>query len=118
MLNFGSIWAATQPNFSLSPHISSFIVMRQTVMSTWPRLAQHGHRLPVVTATEGVTQVTVRLLLVGVVLVVATVVLVVQLLSTLAGLTLSTLAVDVVGTLGLGEPVNFTASDAGEELLG
>lgn len=59
-----------------------------------------------------------RFLLVGVVLVVLAVVLVVELLDVLPGLALGLLTVDEVGTLGLGETVNLTASEAGEELLG
>ena len=57
------------------------------------------------------------LLLVRVVLVVLAVVLVVQLLGVLAGLALGLLAVNVVGTLGLGKAVDLTASEAGEEFL-
>lgn len=68
--------------------------------------------------TEAVLEVAVRLLLLRVVLVVAAVVLVVELLGVLPGLTLGLLAVDEVGTLSLGEAVDFTASEAGEELLG
>ena len=80
-------------------------------------------RYSVVVAAEAVTaeallEVAVRLLLLRVVLVVATVVLIVELLGVLPGLTLGLLTVDVVGALGLGETVDFTASEAGEELLG
>lgn len=69
-------------------------------------------------AAEALLQVTVRLLLVRVVLVLATVVLVVELLGVAPGVTLGLLAVNVVGTLGLGETVDLTASEASEELLG
>ena len=58
------------------------------------------------------------LLLVRVVLVLAAVVLVVKLLGVAPGVTLGLLAVNVVGTLGLGETVDLTASEASEELLG
>jgi hypothetical protein len=77
-------------------------------------------RLVVVTAevaAEALLKVTVRLLILGVVLVVLAVVLVVELLGVLAGLALSLLAVNVVGTLGLGKTVDLAASEAGEELL-
>jgi len=47
-----------------------------------------------------------------------TVVLVVHLAGILAGLTLGTLAVDVVGALGLAELVDLTTGDAREHLLG
>jgi hypothetical protein len=60
----------------------------------------------------------VGLLLVGVVLVVLAVVLVVELLGVLLGLVLGLLAVEEVFALGLGEAVDFTTSEAGEELLG
>lgn len=66
---------------------------------------------------EALLKVAVGLLLVRVVLVVLAVVLVVELLSVLLGLTLGLLAVDEVGTLGLGKAVDLTASEAGEELL-
>lgn len=59
-----------------------------------------------------------RLLLVRVVLIVLAVVLIVHLLGVLRGLALGTLAVDVVGALGLAELVDLTASEAGDELLG
>jgi len=68
-------------------------------------------------AAEALLEVSVGLLLVGVVLVVLAVVLVVELLSVLASLTLGLLAVDEVGALGLGETVDLTTSEAGEELL-
>lgn len=59
-----------------------------------------------------------RLLLVGVVLVLAAVVLVVELLGVASGVTLGLLAVDVVGAFGLSETVDLTASKASKELLG
>jgi hypothetical protein len=59
-----------------------------------------------------------RWLLVGVVLVVVAVVLIVQLLATVACLTLGALAVDVVGTTSLGEPVDLSSGETGEEFLG
>jgi hypothetical protein len=68
-------------------------------------------------AAEALLEVTVRLLLLRVVLVVLAVVLVVELLGVLAGLALGLLAVNVVGTLGLGKAVDLTASEAGEEFL-
>lgn len=74
-------------------------------------------RLPVV-VLELVAELTVRLLLVGVVLVVATVVVVVEGLSALLGLVLGTLTVNVVGTLGLSKAVNLTGSETGKEFLG
>jgi hypothetical protein len=74
--------------------------------------------LPAVTTAEGVAEVVVGLVLVGVVLVLAAVVVIVELLSTLLGLVLGALAVDVVGALGLGELVNLATGDAGQELLG
>ena len=67
--------------------------------------------------TEVVLHLTVRAVLVGVEVVVVAVVLVVELLGILAGLALGLLAVDVVGTLGLGKTVDLTASETGEELL-
>lgn len=56
-------------------------------------------------------------LLVWVVLVLAAVVRVVELLSLASSLVLGLLAVDVVGTLGLSETVDLTASEASEKLL-
>lgn len=50
-------------------------------------------------------------------LVLTTIVLIIQLLSILLGVTLSLLAVDVVGTLGLGEPVDFGAGETGKQFL-
>jgi fluoride ion exporter CrcB/FEX len=58
-----------------------------------------------------------RLLLVRVVLVLATVVLVVELLGVTPGVTLGLLAVNVVGALGLGETVDLTTGEASEELF-
>lgn len=58
------------------------------------------------------------LLLVWVVLVLATVVLVVELLGALLGLVLGLLAVEEVLALGLGESVDLGTGEAGEELLG
>jgi len=69
-------------------------------------------------AAEALLQVAVGLLLVRVVLVLVTVVLVVELLGVAPGVTLGLLAVNVVGTLGLGETVDLTAGEASEELLG
>ena len=77
------------------------------------------HLVPVTTevATEALLKVTVGLLLLRVVLVVLAVVLVVELLCILAGLALGLLAVDEVGTLGLGKTVDLTTGETGEELL-
>jgi hypothetical protein len=58
------------------------------------------------------------LLLAGVVLVVVAVVLVIQVLGVASGIVLGTLAVDEVGSLGLGQLVNLGGSEASEELLG
>lgn len=65
-------------------------------------------------AVEGL----VAVLGVGVVLVLATVVLVVHLLSVPLSVALGLLAVDPVSALGLGELVDLAADEAGEELLG
>ena len=73
--------------------------------------------LPVV-VTEVLLKVSWWSLLVWVVLVLAAVVRVVELLSLASSLVLSLLAVDVVGTLGLSETVDLTASETSEELLG
>lgn len=85
-------------------------------------VSPEGRHLVVVAAAEAVTteallEVAVGLLLLRVVLVVATVVLVVELLGVLPSLTLGLLAVDEVGALGLGKAVDLAASETGEELL-
>ena len=59
-----------------------------------------------------------RVLLVRVVVLLVTVVLVVELAGLLLGLALGLLAVDEVGTLGLGETVDFTTSESGDGLFG
>ena len=56
--------------------------------------------------------------MVGVVLLTASVVLVVELLAPLLGLVLSTLLVNEVHALGLGEPVSLESGKAGKHLLG
>lgn len=71
-----------------------------------------------VVPTKALLQMAMRLLLVRVVLIVVAIVLVVKLLSPLPGLVLRLLAIDVVGALCLGQAVDFTASEAGEELFG
>lgn len=53
-----------------------------------------------------------------VLVVVVAVVLIVELFAATLGLTLGLLAVDVVGALGLGEPVDLSTSEAGDQLLG
>lgn len=53
-----------------------------------------------------------------IILILAAVVLVVQLLAAVPGLALGALAVDVVGALGLGELVDLSTGETGEELLG
>ena len=77
------------------------------------------HLVPVTTevTAEALLEVSVGLLLLGVVLVVLAIVLVVELLGVLAGLALGLLAVDEVGTLGLGKAVDLTTGETGEELL-
>lgn len=69
-------------------------------------------------ATEVILEMTWWVLLVRVVLFLVTVVLVVEVAAAAFGLTLSLLAVDVVGALGLGEPVDLSTSEASEELFG
>jgi len=81
-----------------------------------PQLSRRS-RLPALLWTKLVLKRLWRRL-VGVVLVVATVVLVVHLLSLFTGLALGTLAVDVVGTLGLAELVDLAAGKSGYDLLG
>lgn len=58
------------------------------------------------------------LLLVGIILILSTVVLVVELVGVLTSLALQLLAVVEVLALGLGEPVDLGAGEASEELLG
>lgn len=69
-------------------------------------------------STKLLLEVLVGTLVVGVVLVLATVVLVVHLLGVAAGIALGTLAVNVVGALGLAELVDLRTREAGQELLG
>lgn len=79
-----------------------------------PCYKQH---LPVV-VTEVLLEVSWWSLLAWVVLVVAAVVRVVELLSLALGLALGLLAVDIVGTLGLGKTVDLAAGETSKELLG
>lgn len=63
-------------------------------------------------------QLVVRSLPLRVVILLAAIVLVVELLGSLLGLVLGLLTVDIVGTLGLGETVDFHTSKGGDGLLG
>lgn len=58
-----------------------------------------------------------RLLLPRIILILVAIVLIVQVLRAALGLVLSLLAVVVVLALGLGEPFDFGAREAGEEFL-
>jgi hypothetical protein len=58
------------------------------------------------------------LLLARIVLLVAPVVMLIHVLGVPLRIPLGLLAVDVIGALGLGEAVNFTAGETREELLG
>lgn len=75
------------------------------------------HLVVVVVATEVVLDV-LWWALVGVVLILAAIVLVIQLFAAALGLVLGPLAVDVVGALGLGEFVDLSTGEACEQLLG
>jgi hypothetical protein len=80
-------------------------------------LSQSHKTLPVIIA-KVLLEITRRALLAGVILVVPAVVRVVQLLRLTFGLVLGLLAVNVIGTLGLSETVDFAAGETRDELLG
>lgn len=91
--------------------LTSFCVAIGTRQSPWQTIYHYLVVLLLLLELLG------RSVLVGVVLVVLTIVLVVHLLGVLTSLTLRTVAVDPVSTLGLAELVDLATDEAGEELL-
>lgn len=107
----------SQPLVVSSNFFYSFDSSKKTCRLCLLQHACNRLHLPVV-VVEVLLEVLRWSLLVGVVLVLATVVLVVQLLSAALGLVLSLLAVVEVFALGLGESVDLSTGEASEELFG